>query len=96
MTITASPRTSRVITRAWIVLCAITVLAWWLAPGHSDADLETASTPITFAVVCLGSIKSRLIIRYFMEVHRAPQWLRLSTDVWVASIWLTMLAIYLI
>ena len=39
------------ITYAWLALSAITVLSWWLAPGHGRADAAVASVPITIAVV---------------------------------------------
>ena len=54
-----------------------------------------ANVPITVAVVVLGFIKGRLIIRYFMEVRTAPRWLKLTTDAWLAVLWLAILAIYL-
>ena len=89
----ASP--SRAITYAWILLSAITVLSWWLAPGHDHDGPATASVPITVAVVLLGFVKGRLIIRYFMEVRTAPRWLKAATDVWLTVLWLGILAIYL-
>jgi Prokaryotic Cytochrome C oxidase subunit IV len=54
-----------------------------------------ASVPITVAVVLLGFIKGRMIIRYFMEVRTAPRWLKLFTDVWLTVLWAGVLAIYL-
>ncbi len=96
MTTTSGPvSSSRAITYAWLALSAITVLSWWLAPGHGRADAAVASVPITIAVVLLGFIKGRLVIRYFMEVRTAPQWLRVATDAWLAVLWLAVLAIYL-
>jgi hypothetical protein len=86
---------SRSATYAWALLCAITLLSWWLAPGHSGSGIATASVPITVAVVCLGFIKGRLIISYFMEVHTAPRWLKLATDAWLVALWLAILVIYL-
>lgn len=85
---------TRAITVAWVVLSAITVLSWWLAPGHSEGP-ATASIPITVAAIALGVIKSRVIIRYFMEVRSAPRWLRRSTDLWLAVLWGAVLVIYL-
>jgi Prokaryotic Cytochrome C oxidase subunit IV len=97
MTTTPGPATSsRAITSAWLVLSAITVLSWWLAPGHGRDDAAVASVPITVAVVLLGFIKGRLIIRYFMEVGTAPQWLKIATDAWLTVLWLAILAIYLL
>lgn len=85
---------SRVITHAWVLLSVITVVSWWLAPGHATG-VATASTWISVAVIVLGFIKSRMIIRYFMEVRTAPRWLRLATDGWLAALWLGVLVIYL-
>lgn len=79
----------------WLVLCAITISSWWLAPGHRGGGAAVASVPITVAVILLGFIKGRLIIRTFMEVRTAPRWLRLSTDAWLVVLWASILAIYL-
>jgi Prokaryotic Cytochrome C oxidase subunit IV len=95
---TTDPTSARVGTRAvtiaWIVLCAITLATWWLSPAHSAAA-AVASVSVTAAVVALGLIKSRLIIRYFMEVRTAPRWLRMATDGWLVVLWGGVLAIYL-
>ena len=91
MTTTAA----RTTTFAWIVLSAITIVSWWLAPGHTRGATAVASVPITVAVVLLAFIKGRLIIRYFMEVRTAPRWLKLFTDVWLTVLWAGVLAIYL-
>jgi hypothetical protein len=79
---------------AWIVLCALTIGSWFLSPAHSGAP-AVPSIAITAAVIVLGFIKSRLIIRYFMEVKTAPRWLRLATDAWLVLLWLGVLVIYL-
>ena len=47
-------------------------------------------------VLLLAIIKSRLIIRYFMEVRDAPRWLRHSTDAWLAVLFAAIFVIYLI
>lgn len=84
----------RGITVAWIVLCALTVGAWWLSPAHPGEEVAP-SVSITVAVIVVGFIKCRLVIRYFMEVRTAPRWLRLATDGWLAVLWVTVLVIYL-
>ena len=93
-TAATTDHTGRAITYAWVVLSAITVASWWLAPDHS-AGVATASASISIAVIALGFIKSRMIIRYFMEVRTAPRWLKLATDGWLAALWLGVLVIYL-
>jgi hypothetical protein len=85
---------SRVITYVWLALTALTVLAWWLAPGHSGAP-AAASIPITVTVLVVALTKSRLIIRYFMEVRNAPTWLKRVTDTWLVILFGSILAIYL-
>jgi hypothetical protein len=84
----------RGISLAWIALCVITIASWWLSPAHSAAP-AAPSLPITVAVIVLGLIKCRLIIRYFMEVNTAPRWLRAVTDGWLIALWGGVLAIYL-
>jgi hypothetical protein len=87
-------QSTRAITVAWLILSAITVMSWWLAPGHAGGH-TTASIPITVAAILLGFIKGRMIIRYFMEVRSAPRWLRRSTDLWLVVLWTSILVIYL-
>jgi hypothetical protein len=86
---------ARTITYAWIILSAITILSWLLAPGHARGAAAVASAPITVAVILLGFIKGRMIIRYFMEVRTAPRWLKLFTArVAHRFLWAGILAIY--
>ena len=91
MTTTAA----RTTTYAWIILSAITILSWWLAPGHTRGAAAVASVPITVAVLFLGLIKGRMIIQYFTEVRTAPRWLKLFTDARLTVLWAGILAIYL-
>lgn len=86
---------TRAINRTWIVLCAITIGSWWLAPGHAG-DSAAADVAITVTVIVLGFIKGRLIIRNFMEVRSAPRWLQVATDTWLLVLWAAILVIYLI
>jgi Prokaryotic Cytochrome C oxidase subunit IV len=86
---------ARTTTYAWIILSAITIMSWWLAPPHDHGAPAVPSVPITIAVTLLGFIKGRLIIRYFMEVRTAPRWLKLATDAWLTVLWAGVLAIYL-
>lgn len=94
MTVKTDAAGTRGITIAWLGLSAITVISWVLAPGHSDGHAGP-SIPLTVAAILLGFVKCRLIIRYFMEVRTAPEWLRRSTDVWLVTLWTAVLAIYL-
>jgi hypothetical protein len=86
---------ARTTTYAWIILSAITILSWWPAAGHTRGAAAVASAPITVALILLGFIKGRMIIRYFMEARTAPRWLKLFTDAWLTAVWAGILAIYL-
>lgn len=55
-----------------------------------------ASVPITALVLALTLVKSRLIIRQFMEVRTAPRWLKLATDGWLVVLFGAIFTIYLI
>ena len=41
---------------------------------------------ITVAVILLGFIKGRMIIRYFVEAGTAPRWLKLFTAGWLTVV----------
>ncbi|WP_308015046.1 cytochrome C oxidase subunit IV family protein [Nocardia coffeae] len=84
----------RNIALVWLVLVAITVLAWCLTP-ENRGDGSVLDSVLVTVIVALGMIKSRLIIRQFMEVRTAPRWLRIGTDVWVVVLWTALLAINL-
>jgi hypothetical protein len=88
-----STTNARAITYVWVILSALTLLSFWLAParlGHIAASL-----PITVAVLAVAMIKARLIIGYFMEVRTAPMWLRIAADGWLVILFGSVLAIYL-
>ena len=87
---------ARTTTYAWIILSAITLLSWWLAPAHAHGQPVGPSVPITVAAIALAFIKGRMVIRYFMEVRTAPRWLKLATDGWLVVLWAGILAIYLV
>jgi len=93
---TTGPGVRQTPTYVWGVLCAITVASWWLAPGHSNDGPTVRNVAITAAVIALGLVKSRLIIRSFMEVRVAPRWLKIATDAWLSVLWLAVLVIYLV
>ncbi len=85
----------RVVTWVWFGLVVITIGSWWLAPAHVGGAAQP-STLITAVVLVLALIKSRLIIRYFMEVRTAPRWLQRTADAWLAALFATVFVIYLV
>jgi hypothetical protein len=82
-------------TYVWAGLSAITVLSWWLARTARDHGHFVASTPVTIAILAIGFVKARIILRSFMEVRTAPVWLRRFCDIWLVVFWGAVLGIYL-
>ena len=93
-TSTSGRVSARALTWAWLVLVAITLGSWWLAPAHVSGTVQ-ASTPITAVVLLLAAVKSRVIIGYFMEVKTAPRWLRTALDVWLSALLAVVFVIHL-
>lgn len=82
------------ITYVWALLSAITIGTWWL--GHaSDAPDESTRTIVTLAALAIAAVKVQLIVGHFMEVRRAPVWLRAATTGWLAALMALILVIYL-
>ncbi|HET8710205.1 MAG TPA: cytochrome C oxidase subunit IV family protein [Spongiibacteraceae bacterium] len=80
------------LTYVWAFLALITLASWSLGRGHgADYQINPA---ITIGVLAIALIKSRFVIRYFMEVGSAPRWLRYACDGWLLSVFGLLLAIY--
>ncbi|WP_299557928.1 cytochrome C oxidase subunit IV family protein [uncultured Mycolicibacterium sp.] len=86
---------TRAVTAAWLVLLAVTVGSWWLAPAHLRGTV-VASAPITALVLVLTAVKVRLIMHSFMEIDAGPAWLRRACDAWLAVLFGAVFVIYLV
>jgi hypothetical protein len=71
------------LTYVWLLLSAFTIIVWWLGTQSSTSSLEVSAISAV-VVVLIACVKSRLVIRNFMEVSRAPTWLRVTCDSWLA------------
>ena len=84
------PRLAATPAAVWLVLCVLSVMA--------VVQLEEGSsrTTASLLVVLLAAIKARLIIRHYMEAHRArPLW-RLLYNAWDFAVAATLGIGYLI
>ena len=85
---------ARRITYVWLVLSAVTVVTWLL--GHAEQRYgRTATAAVAMVVLTIAMGKAYLIIRHFMEVRSGPRWLRVFIDVWIVTLWGTIVGIYL-
>jgi len=82
----------RTLTLVWVFLVAVTVAAWWI--GRSTDAPWQINHVITYSVLLIAAIKSRLVMRYFMEVRHAPSWLKWSCDGWLGFVFLMLFGFY--
>jgi hypothetical protein len=68
-------------TWAWFLLVAVTILAWWLAEGEQKmADATTTEILLT------AGVKIWVIGYQFMELKLAPAFLRYGFLLWLIAI----------
>ena len=79
------------ITWTWALLSALTMVSWALAATRRF----TPSTAVTIVVLAIAAVKTRTVIRQFMEVRVAPRWLRRATDAWLAVLMAAIIGLYL-
>ena len=79
----------------WLLLSAITVTYLGI-DRLSDDRSAAARTAVTASAVALALIKVRIIMREFMEVRRAPAWLRRLTDLAVGLMALSLFGAYFV
>lgn len=89
-----STATGRRLTATWLVAGLLTIASWATAIAV-DSGRNKTSTTVAIVGLALGTVKVRLIIRQFMDVRTAPRWLKTFTDVWLAVLTATVLAMYL-
>lgn len=76
----------------WALLTAVTVVSW-LVSRDGGAAHQLNST-VTTVVLLIAAVKAQLVIWHFMEVRRAPVWLKAVTSGWVVVIFAAMLGVY--
>ncbi len=80
------------LTIVWALLTAVTAVSW-LVSRDGGAAHQLNST-VTAVVLLIAGVKAQLVIWYFMEVRRAPLWLKAVTTGWVIAVVAAMLGVY--
>jgi heme/copper-type cytochrome/quinol oxidase subunit 4 len=75
----------------WAVLMLATYTSTWLLSKNSVTP-EVA----TVAILLIAAVKVRLVMRYFMEVRRAPVALRFVCDGWLLAVTALIVTVYLV
>jgi heme/copper-type cytochrome/quinol oxidase subunit 4 len=79
------------VTIVWAALMLATWASTWLLSKNSVTP-EVA----TVAILLIAAFKVRLVIRYFMEVRRAPLALRFICDGWLLAVTALIMTVYLV
>lgn len=88
----ASRITAARVTWTWALLSMLTMLSWTLAADRRFSP----STALTIGILAIAAVKTRLVIRQFMDVRVAPAWLRRATDAWLVILTAAVIALYLL
>ena len=80
------------LTIVWAVLTAVTVVSWLTARDGGAAHVVNAT--VTVVVLLIAAVKTQLVIWHFMEVRRAPRWLKVTTGAWAIGLFALLLGFY--
>lgn len=80
------------LTIVWAFLTAVTVASSCVSLDGGAA--HQINTTVTTVVLLIAAIKAHLVIRHFMEVRRAPLWLKAATGGWVLGLFTLLLGFY--
>ncbi len=80
------------LTIVWALLTAVTIASSLIALGGGAS--HHINTTVTTAVLLIAAVKAFLVIWHFMEVRRAPVWLKATTSGWVLALFALLLTFY--
>ena len=78
----------------WLALSAITLVSLWMGLLDGPAAL-TPNAVVASSAILIALVKTRIILREFMEVRHAPVLLCRLTDLWVVFTGAILLGCYL-
>ncbi len=80
------------LTIVWALLTTVTIVSSLVAlDGGASHQINTT---VTTVVLLIAAVKAFLVIWHFMEVRRAPVWLKLTTSGWVLALFALLLGFY--
>jgi Prokaryotic Cytochrome C oxidase subunit IV len=80
------------LTIVWALLTTITIVSSLIALDGGAA--HQINTTVTTVVLLIAAVKTQLVIWHFMEVRRAPVWLKATTSGWVVGLFTLLLSFY--
>jgi heme/copper-type cytochrome/quinol oxidase subunit 4 len=78
------------ITITFLLLVGATAISWITGHGFLVSDKRMAGV----VVLAVAFVKIRYIFLEFMEVRRAPSWLRIAAETWVGLVCSALIWVY--
>nr|WP_221218438.1 MULTISPECIES: cytochrome C oxidase subunit IV family protein [unclassified Mycolicibacterium] len=78
----------------WAVLTLVTAVSWLTARDGGAAHVLNPT--VTVVVLLIAAAKTQLVIWHFMEVRRAPVWLKVTTISWLVGLFALLLGFYFV
>jgi hypothetical protein len=76
----------------WALLTTVAIASSLIAvDGGASHQINTT---VTTVVLLIAAFKAHVVIRYFMEVRRAPVWLKATTTGWVLGLFALLFGFY--
>jgi hypothetical protein len=80
------------LTIVWALLTTVTIVSSLIAlDGGASHQINTT---VTTVVLLIAAVKAFLVIWHFMEVRRAPVWLKATTGGWVVALFALLFGFY--
>jgi hypothetical protein len=80
------------LTIVWALLTTVTIASSLIALDGGAA--HQINSTVTTVVLLIAAVKAFLVIWDFMEVRRAPLWLKATTSGWVLALFALLLGFY--
>lgn len=80
------------LTIVWALVTAVTLASWLIA--RDGGASHQINTTVTVVVLSIAAVKAQLVIWHFMEVRRAPRWLKATTTGWVIALFALLFGFY--
>jgi hypothetical protein len=80
------------LTIVWALLTTVTLASWLIA--RDGGASHQINTTVTLVVLSIAAVKAQLVIWHFMEVRRAPMWLKAITSGWVIALFALLFGFY--
>jgi hypothetical protein len=80
------------LTIVWALLTSVTIASSLIVLDGGAA--HQINSTVTTVVLLIAAVKAFLVIWHFMEVRRAPLWLKATTTGWVLALFALLLGFY--